>query len=218
MNLIDLNNYQLTDNNMATKLFVGGLSFRTTDNSLHDAFEKYGDIVEARVVLDRDSHRSRGFGFVTYAKAEDAEAAAAGMTGQELEGRQIRVDAAKEKERDSRPRGGSSSSSRYDDRRDSYDDRRGGRDSRDDRRSGDDRRSSDSRSGDDRRSGGGSSYRRDSGGSNGSSSSRRAPYDVSRSRSGGYSRDDDRERDRGSRDSDRDRERERDREASPGDL
>ncbi|MBX3251862.1 MAG: RNA-binding protein, partial [Myxococcales bacterium] len=58
---------------MTTKVFVGGLSWGTDDNGLFRAFEKFGAVVEAKVIQDRDTGRSRGFGFVTF---EDASAAA----------------------------------------------------------------------------------------------------------------------------------------------
>jgi RNA recognition motif-containing protein len=75
-------------------LFVGGLSWGTTDDGLKAAFESYGEIVEAKVVLDRDTGRSRGFGFVTFADDAAATRAVEEMNGTELEGRSIRVDEA----------------------------------------------------------------------------------------------------------------------------
>jgi len=79
---------------MSRKLFVGGLAWATTDESLRKAFEEYGLIAEAKVVCERDSGRSRGFGFVTYESADDARTALEAMNGQEIDGRQIRVDLA----------------------------------------------------------------------------------------------------------------------------
>eukprot|EP00698_Gefionella_okellyi_P003239 TRINITY_DN13024_c0_g1_i1.p1 TRINITY_DN13024_c0_g1~~TRINITY_DN13024_c0_g1_i1.p1 ORF type:complete len:215 (-),score=40.50 TRINITY_DN13024_c0_g1_i1:133-777(-) len=73
------------------KLFVGGLSWSTTDESLRRAFEQYGTVSEARVVLDRDSGRSRGFAFVNFASEADGQTAIQRMDGQELDGRTIRV-------------------------------------------------------------------------------------------------------------------------------
>lgn len=78
------------------KLFVGGLAWATTDDSLRAGFEQYGEVIEARVIMDRETGRSRGFGFVTFADSESAEAAK-DLDGQELDGRRIRVDKAKEK-------------------------------------------------------------------------------------------------------------------------
>ena len=57
---------------MSKKLFVGGLSWGTTDDGLHGAFSRFGEIVEAKVITDRETGRSRGFGFVTFAADEGA--------------------------------------------------------------------------------------------------------------------------------------------------
>ncbi|KAK4790307.1 hypothetical protein SAY86_017611 [Trapa natans] len=81
-----------------TKLFIGGLSFGTDDHSLRDAFSSFGEVVEARVILDRDTGRSRGFGFVNYSSDESASSALQAMDGQELQGRNIRVSYANERE------------------------------------------------------------------------------------------------------------------------
>lgn len=79
---------------MSKKLFVGGLAWATTDDTLRDAFSSYGDVQEARVITDRDTGRSRGFGFVTYGVADDADQAVSALNGAELDGRTIRVDVA----------------------------------------------------------------------------------------------------------------------------
>ncbi|XP_032397429.1 cold-inducible RNA-binding protein B-like [Etheostoma spectabile] len=76
------------------KLFVGGLSFDTNEESLAAAFGKYGTIEKVDVIMDRDSGKSRGFGFVKYANPEDAKDALEGMNGKTLDGRPIRVDEA----------------------------------------------------------------------------------------------------------------------------
>eukprot|EP00250_Pteridium_aquilinum_P002697 c1291_g1_i1 orf=179-595(+) len=81
------------------KLFVGGLSWSTDENALRDAFSSYGDISEAKVVLDRETGRSRGFGFVSFVSIEDAESAKKGMDGNDISGRTVRVDFAIEKPR-----------------------------------------------------------------------------------------------------------------------
>ncbi|MCX7021736.1 MAG: RNA-binding protein [bacterium] len=84
------------------KLFVGSLSWDTTDQSLREAFERFGEVVEAKVITERDSGRSRGFGFVTFADDESGRNAISEMDGAELDGRTIRVDEARErKPRDS---------------------------------------------------------------------------------------------------------------------
>ncbi|CAN6361023.1 unnamed protein product [Urochloa humidicola] len=82
---------------MSSKLFVGGLSYSTDDHSLRDEFSNYGQIIEARVIVDRESGRSRGFGFVTYSSSEEASAALTAMDGKDLHGRTIRVNHATER-------------------------------------------------------------------------------------------------------------------------
>jgi RNA recognition motif-containing protein len=81
------------------KLFVGGLSWNTTDQGLTEAFEQFGEVTEAKVINDRDTGRSRGFGFVSFTDAADADAAAASMDGSTLDGRSIRVNEANDKPR-----------------------------------------------------------------------------------------------------------------------
>ncbi len=84
---------------MSRKLFVGGLSWNTTDEGLNEAFGRFGVVVEAKVVTDRETGRSRGFGFVTYQEATDGEVARQAMDGASLDGRSIRVNAAEDKPR-----------------------------------------------------------------------------------------------------------------------
>jgi RNA recognition motif-containing protein len=88
---------------MSKKLFVGSLSWGTNDDALREAFAVHGEISEAVVISDRDTGRSRGFGFVTFEDDESADKAIAALNGTELDGRTIRVDVAQEK---SRNRGG----------------------------------------------------------------------------------------------------------------
>ncbi len=83
---------------MSKKLFVGGLDWNTTDGSLAQAFEEYGTISESKVIMDRETGRSRGFGFVTFQDNAAADAAVAGMDGQNLDGRTVRVNEAQEKQ------------------------------------------------------------------------------------------------------------------------
>ncbi|KAK4417596.1 Glycine-rich RNA-binding protein 3, mitochondrial [Sesamum alatum] len=85
----------------SSKLFVGGLSYSTDEMSLREAFSQYGEVVEARVILDRETGRSRGFGFITFTSSEAASSAIQAFDGQDLHGRRIRVNYATEK-----PRGG----------------------------------------------------------------------------------------------------------------
>ena len=82
---------------MAKRLFVGGLSWGTTDEGLKKAFESYGEIMEAKVITERDSGRSRGFGFVTFARDEDAKTAISKMQNTSLDGRTLTVNEAQEK-------------------------------------------------------------------------------------------------------------------------
>ena len=79
---------------MNNRVFVGNLSFQTTENSLRDAFAQYGDVVETKVVMDRDTGRSRGFAFVEMASNDAATKAIQAMDGQVLDGRSVRVNLA----------------------------------------------------------------------------------------------------------------------------
>ncbi|XP_051132795.1 glycine-rich RNA-binding protein RZ1A-like isoform X2 [Andrographis paniculata] len=76
------------------RCFIGGLSWSTSDRGLKDAFEKFGHLLEAKVVIDKVSGRSRGFGFVTYDEKEAMEEAIEAMNGIDLDGRTITVDKA----------------------------------------------------------------------------------------------------------------------------
>jgi len=89
---------------MSNKLFVGNLSFNTTENDLQDAFAAHGSVVEVAIMVDRMTSRPRGFGFVTMATADDAQKAIDGMNGRQLDGRALTVNVAREREE--RPRSG----------------------------------------------------------------------------------------------------------------
>jgi RNA recognition motif-containing protein len=80
---------------MAVKLFVGGLSFSTSTERLREAFAACGNVESASVVTDRDTGRSRGFGFVEMATPEEAETAISKLNGTNLDGRTIQVEKAK---------------------------------------------------------------------------------------------------------------------------
>ncbi len=82
---------------LPTKLFVGSLSDATTSTTLRKAFEPYGEVFEAAVITDRDSGRSRGFGFVTMADRKDAPRAIEALHNSELDGRRIVVNVATER-------------------------------------------------------------------------------------------------------------------------
>ncbi|KAB2609458.1 glycine-rich RNA-binding protein 4 [Pyrus ussuriensis x Pyrus communis] len=85
----------------SSKLFIGGVSYQTDDQSLREAFQKYGEVVDARIIMDRESGRSRGFGFVTFTSNEEAASALEALDGQELHGRRVRVNYATERPRPS---------------------------------------------------------------------------------------------------------------------
>jgi len=82
---------------MSAKLFIGGLAWAVTSEQLRDYFAVHGEVVEAKVVTDKQTGRSRGFGFVVYSTEEDAQKALA-FDGQEFEGRKIRVELARDKQ------------------------------------------------------------------------------------------------------------------------
>ena len=86
------------------KLYVGNLSFDTIENDLQELFEQYGKVVEASLVTDRETARSRGFAFVTMGSAAEGEAAIKGLEGKEFQGRNLTVNEARPRE--DRPRGG----------------------------------------------------------------------------------------------------------------
>ncbi|KAJ9564302.1 hypothetical protein OSB04_000268 [Centaurea solstitialis] len=90
----------------SAKLFVGGLSYGTDEMGLREAFQQYGEVIDAKVITDRDSGRSRGFGFVSYTSADAANTALQDMDGKELHGRRIRVNFAQERPRPSFGGGG----------------------------------------------------------------------------------------------------------------
>jgi cold-inducible RNA-binding protein len=80
------------------KLFVGNLSFQTTENDLQDAFAAHGTVLEANLMVDRMSGRPRGFGFVTMSTPEEAQKAIAALNGADLGGRNLTVNIARPKE------------------------------------------------------------------------------------------------------------------------
>jgi cold-inducible RNA-binding protein len=84
---------------MAQKLFVGGLSFSTSNDRLRELFAEAGTVESAVVVTDRDTGRSRGFGFVEMATPEEAEQAVQRYNGKEVDGRQLKVELAKSLDR-----------------------------------------------------------------------------------------------------------------------
>jgi cold-inducible RNA-binding protein len=90
---------------MSKKLFVGGLSWGTTDDRLKEAFARFGEVTEAKIINDRETGRSRGFGFVTYADPAAADLAIKELDGKDLDGRTIRVNEAQAQQRSRGPGG-----------------------------------------------------------------------------------------------------------------
>ena len=89
---------------MATKLYVGGLAYETTEKELEELFAKHGTVESVAIIMDRDTNRSKGFGFVEMSSAEEAQKAITNLNGQELGGRKLMVNQARPKE--DRPSGG----------------------------------------------------------------------------------------------------------------
>jgi RNA recognition motif-containing protein len=80
------------------KLFVGNLDYSTTDHSLQELFQEFGEIVSTTVIIDRDTGRSKGFGFVEMASKNDGIKAISKLDGQEINGREIKVNEAQPKQ------------------------------------------------------------------------------------------------------------------------
>jgi len=96
---------------MATNLYVGNLAFGTGDEDLNQLFAQFGEIVSAKVIQDRETGRSRGFGFVEMANEEDAQNAISELDQKDFMGRDIRVNPARPREE--RPRRNSGSYDRF---------------------------------------------------------------------------------------------------------
>ncbi|MDR1859008.1 MAG: RNA-binding protein [Treponema sp.] len=84
---------------MGKKLYVGNLSYNTTEDSLRNIFAGYGNVASAKIIFDRETGNSKGFGFIEMSTDDEANAAIAGTNGVELDGRQIRVNEAMDKPR-----------------------------------------------------------------------------------------------------------------------
>ena len=98
---------------MATKLFIGSLSWGVTDDMLKDFFSSAGTVVSANVIKDRDTNRSKGFGFVEMSSEEEAKNAIDQLNNKELDGRAIVVNEAKPREERPRDFGGGGGGRRY---------------------------------------------------------------------------------------------------------
>lgn len=93
---------------MNNKLYVGNLSFNTTENDLQDTFAAHGVVTEANLITDRETGRARGFGFVTMSTEEEANKAVEALNGAELDGRALTVNIARPREERSGFSGGGS--------------------------------------------------------------------------------------------------------------
>ncbi len=87
---------------MASKLYVGNLNFQTQEQELRDLFAQHGEVLSSNVITDRDTGRSRGFGFVEMASEDEARAAERALDGQDFDGRQLKVNEAKPRNNDRR--------------------------------------------------------------------------------------------------------------------
>jgi RNA recognition motif-containing protein len=84
---------------MGKKLYVGNLSYNTNESTLRDLFQAYGQVASVKIITDRDSGNSKGFGFVEMGSDDEARAAIAGMNGRDVDGRQLKVNEAMDKPR-----------------------------------------------------------------------------------------------------------------------
>ena len=83
---------------MGKKLYVGNLSYETTDSDLQNLFQPHGTVQSAQVIMDRDAGRSKGFGFVEMNSGEEAQAAIAALNGKDMNGRALTVNEARPRE------------------------------------------------------------------------------------------------------------------------
>jgi cold-inducible RNA-binding protein len=89
-----------------TKIYVGNLSYNTTEDELRTFFSQFGTIGEVKLIIDFNTGRSKGFGFITYSSDQDCESAVAGANGVEMDGRKLKVNIAREDNRSSAGNGG----------------------------------------------------------------------------------------------------------------
>lgn len=80
------------------RLYVGNLSFTTTEHDLQDAFGRFGTVTDAKIMIDRETSRSRGFGFITMSSASEGNAAMSDLNGKDLDGRNLTVNEARPRE------------------------------------------------------------------------------------------------------------------------
>ena len=99
---------------MGNKLYVGNLAYSVRDDSLHQAFSQFGTVTSAKVMMDRDTGRSKGFGFVEMGSGDEAQAAIRGLNGHSIDGRALVVNEARPREeRSGGPQGGYRSRGAY---------------------------------------------------------------------------------------------------------
>jgi RNA recognition motif-containing protein len=105
---------------MSNKLYVGNLSYSVRDDDLQQQFSSFGHVQSAKVMMDRDTGRSKGFGFVEMSSSQEAEAAIRGMNGQNMGGRDLTVNIARPMEARATPGRGAYGGGYGDSRRNSY--------------------------------------------------------------------------------------------------
>jgi RNA recognition motif-containing protein len=103
---VDVVEMHAARNGSLKKLYVGNLPFSTTEEELREIFEQHGSTVSVRVITDRETGRSRGFGFVEFAEDGNAEKALQALDGFDMGGRSLRVNEAQDRDRDRRGGGG----------------------------------------------------------------------------------------------------------------
>ena len=91
--------YAFEDFGMAKKIYVGNLSFSTTEETLRNQFSQFGKVVSVQIILDRETNRSKGFGFVEMEDEGEADSAITGLNQKDIDGRRVRVSEAQEKKR-----------------------------------------------------------------------------------------------------------------------
>lgn len=84
---------------MSANIYVGNLSFDTSNSQLQGLFAEFGEVIDAQVIMDRDTGRSRGFGFVEMKSSDEANNAISSLNGKEVDGRQLKVNVAKPRSR-----------------------------------------------------------------------------------------------------------------------
>lgn len=89
---------------MSKKIYIGNLSFQTTEDSLTAKLSEFGEVTSLRIITDRNTGRSKGFAFAEFANGDDADKAIEAMNGQDHDGRDLRVNEAEDRPRDSRPK------------------------------------------------------------------------------------------------------------------